>query len=193
VSKNSKRKRRNKKGRSAMPDNKFKNIDLDKVFCINAKKYRIEKLLLKAIGKVESNLDPRAFRHEPAFWTRYLADNPDWKDRDKQEVSSSYGIMQLMYTTAHMLGFRGTGEELYEPTINIALGAKLLRRQLDKIRRESIKLPWYTPEQIALARYNGGYRDNPSKSGELRNIKYIELVKSAYKSLQAAQDKECLE
>jgi len=175
-----------------MPDNKFKNLDLDKIFCINAKKYRVEKILLKAMGKVESNLKPMAFRHEPAFWTRYLADNPDWKDRDPQEVSSSYGIMQLMYTTAHMLGFRGTGEELYDPVINITLGAKLLRRQLDKIKRDNIKLIWHTPEQIALARYNGGYTGNPSKEGELRNIKYVALVRAAYNSLKIADDKECI-
>jgi len=192
MSKNSKRKRKKKKRRKSMPDDKFKNIDLDKIFCINAKKYGVEKLLLKAMGKVESNLNPKAFRHEPAFWTRYLADNPDWKDRDPQEVSSSYGIMQLMYTTAHMLGFRGTGEELYDPVINIMLGAKLLRKQLDKIRKDRLKLPWYTHTQIALARYNGGYIKNPDSNGELRNVKYVNLVKAAYKSLQAAKDKECL-
>lgn len=87
------------------------DIDLDKVFCMVSKKNRIEKLWLKAIAIVESNLDPKAYRFEPGFWERYLKNNPEWSDKDPKRVSASYGVMQLMYTTAWLLGFRGEPED----------------------------------------------------------------------------------
>jgi soluble lytic murein transglycosylase-like protein len=36
------------------------------------------------------------------------------------------GLMQLKYATAHMMGFRGTRDELYEPAINLTWGMKYL-------------------------------------------------------------------
>ena len=166
--------------------------EIDKIFCINSKKYAIPKLMLKGIAVVESSLQQRAFRHEPGFWDRYLKNNPEWMYKDKAEVSSSYGLMQLMYTTAWALGYRGSGEDLYNPVINIELGSKLLRQIVDRVLRDKIvdKHIWLSPLSVALARYNGGMYLNPDDKGVLRNQKYVEKAIRAWSELKA-KEKEC--
>jgi len=159
----------------------FDGIDLDKIFCINAKKYNLPKIFLMAVAKVESAFKVKAYRFEPAFWTRYLEKNPLWKDRDPKEVSASYGLMQLMYVVAWEMGFRGTGEDLYNPVINIELGARLLRKHLDNLEGNGVM--FYTPWALALARYNAGAGNNPNEHGMVPNPQYVGKVVSAYKSL----------
>jgi len=149
-----------------------------KICCMMAKKFRLDKLLLLAMIQVESAGDEKAYRFEPEFWQKYLANNPEWMDRNPKEVSASYGLMQLMYTTAAMLGFTGDGALLYDPVINIELGAKLLRRNLDQLKDIKNKKLW--PMDIAIARYNGGTWRNPDKAGDLRMQDYVDLVKAAY-------------
>lgn len=173
-----------------MPD--LGKAEINKIFCINSKKYMIPKLWLKAVGTVESGLMQRAFRHEPGFWDRYLKNNPEWNWRDRAEVSSSYGIMQLMYTTAWQLGFRGSGEDLYDPVVNIELGSKLLRQIVDRVIRDGCvtRFIWLSPLNVSLARYNGGMSRNPDEKGELRNQKYVDKVLRAYSELKL-KEKDC--
>lgn len=162
--------------------------ELDKLFCLNAKKYRLikGKLLLKAISYVESSYNQRAYRYEPAFWTNYLSKDPAWKDQNPALVSASYGLMQLMWTTAWALGFRGTQmEDLEDPAVNIDLGAKLIRQILDKVySSQACECFRVTPIGVALARYNGGSFDNPNKDGDLRNYKYVSKVFVAWDNLK---------
>lgn len=195
MSKRSKQKKRRKKKKQIrsvpMTNN---NVDLEKLFCINAKKYKIPKLLLKAMGVVESALDPKAYRFEPGFWDRYLKDNPNWMDKEPEKVSASYGIMQLMYTTAWELGFRGEPEDLYNPVYNIELGAKLMRRHLDKMKEIQNIDPYiaHFPYGVACAWYNGGRKNNPQIDGRLRNPEYVDKVKIAMWKLLSAGDEECI-
>lgn len=173
-------------------------VDLDKIFCMNARKYGLEKLWLKALGIVESSLNPHAYRYEPAFWERYLKNNPEWKDRDASVVSASWGACQLMFTTAWALGLRtqpdeAMVEDLCNPVINIELGAKLLRQNLDKLYKEKLKLkfPWLDMFSVSLARYNGGSPGNPSEDGKLRNQAYVDKVVKAWFGLREKEEKEC--
>lgn len=157
------------------------DVDLDLVFCSTAKQFGLEKLQLKAVAMVESSLRPRAFRFEQAFWDNYLKNNPIWKDRNPQEVSSSYGLMQIMYTTAVALGFPqdGNPEDLYNPVYNIELGAKLLRQLMDK------SYGWF---DVSLSRYNGGYGGNPGADGSLRNASYVNKVRQTYWNLRKTEE-----
>ena len=163
-------------------------VDLDLIFCTIAKKYRLEKTLIKAMAIVESALDVRAYRYEPMFWERYLKNNDAWKDKDPKIVSASYGLMQLMFTTAWQLGFRGQAEDLYNPVINVELGSKLMRQLIAVINSSSNISLW--PFDIALARYNGGSRGNPQADGSLRNQSYVDKVKAAYWDLRGKKE-EC--
>jgi hypothetical protein len=170
--------------------------ELDKLFCLWGRHYSIPKLLLKAVAIAESALDVRAFRHEPSFWISYkdaiLKKWPELAGRDVAEVSSSFGLLQLMFTTAYGLGYRGDGEGLYDPTVNVQLGTKLLRQNLDYVIAKKFveKFPWLSPLQVALCLYNGGYARNPDDKGELRNIKYATKVLKIWEDLKA-KEKEC--
>lgn len=172
-----------------MPD--LEMAELDKLFCLNAKTYHLVKgkLLLKAISYVESSYNQKAYRYEPAFWRDYLSKNPQWKDQDPALVSSSYGLMQIMWTTAWALGFRGTTmEELEDPVVNIELGAKLIRQILDKVyASQACECFRITPIAVTLARYNGGSGGNPDKNGDLRNFKYVTKVFTAWDNLKVKE------
>jgi len=156
-------------------------VDLDLIFCMTAKKYNLEKLQLKSIAIVESSLNPRAFRFEQGFWDLYLKNNPEWKDRDPQEVSSSRGLFQLMYTTAVSLGFPkdGPGEDLFNPVYNTELAAKLIRQLLDK------NYGWW---DVVLSCYNSGQGGNPAPDGSIRSIAYINKVRKTYWNLRKTEE-----
>ena len=174
-------------------NNTLTDEELDQLFCNIGKKYNLRKLFLKAVGIVESSLDEHAYRFEPKFWERYLQDNPKWKDRDPKEVSASFGICQLMFTTSWELGFRGTGEELYNPVINIELGAKLIRKLVDKCKKEKYHFNTpFNPLSMAMARYNGGSYKNPDDDGWIRNEEYVKKIFKTYRELMRTE-KECEE
>jgi hypothetical protein len=157
---------------------------IDKLFCLNSKKYGIPKLWLKAVAMTESSMLERSYRYEPGFWSAYLKDNPEWKDQDPAVVSASYGLMQLMWTTAWGLGFRGTQEDLWNPVYNIELGAKLIAARLTDT------FIWHSPLDIAMARYNGGRTGNPGDKGVLRNAKYVAKVRRNWEDFKA-KETEC--
>ena len=70
--------------------------------------YNVPESWIRATIQTESSWDPNAFRNEPTI------------------QDASYGLMQLLWRTAKGLGFTGAATELYNPALNIDLGAKLL-------------------------------------------------------------------
>ena len=165
--------------------------EIDRLLCLYGKKYGIKKLLLKAVATAESGMNQTAYRFEKGFWDRYLKDNPEWMNQDQSIVSASYGLFQLMWTSAWGLGFRGTQDDLWNPVINIELGARLLRNLIDKVRS---KQAWNGNRlwdiEICLALYNGGTTGNPGPEGKLRNQKYVNRVLEIYVGL-IRKEKEC--
>lgn len=166
------------------------NVDLEKIFCMMAKKYQIERALLMAICQVESAFKVDAYRYEPAFWEWLKEKYPGvWDHRDPKEVSASYGLMQVMYTTAWNLGFRGAGEELYEPVVNVELACRLINQIQAGIKPAAHFKCW--PVEIVLARYNGGSMGNPDTGGGLRNYQYTRKVLKAYWEIRTNGFKPC--
>jgi hypothetical protein len=99
---------------------------------IASKKYGVSTLLIYAVIAQESSGKP-----------------------ELRGSSGEYGLMQLMPGTAQMLGYTGDLNQLLtNPTLNIDLGTKYLKRQLDRYNRS-------IPD--ALAAYNAGtvYRMDP--------------------------------
>lgn len=78
--------------------------------------------------------------------------------------SPSYGVCQVKYDTAVMLGYEGEPEGLMDPKTNAKYAATYLKYQFDR----------YGNWCHAIAAYNAG-RYNPSKKepGHPRNIKYV--------------------
>jgi soluble lytic murein transglycosylase-like protein len=165
----------------------------DDLFKATERQFSIVTNMLKALARHESRTPghpdwyARAYRYEPAYWERYLKDDPRYATRDPREVSASYGLCQLMYPTAVSLGFGGLAEELYNPAINIDLGGRYLRLLLDEVWRD--KSFWYDFEisamDCALARYNGGAWRNPDVFGHLRNQSYVDKIMAEWERLKA--------
>lgn len=109
--------------------------------------YKIDPDLVEAIVVCESSGQSDAFRHEPGFWKRYLQTLPEYQSANPRRVSSSYGLMQVMFSTAKLYGFIKDPEYLFVPSVNLDFGcqhlAKLLRWADGDVEK-------------ACAAYNGG-------------------------------------
>jgi soluble lytic murein transglycosylase-like protein len=103
--------------------------------------------LVEAVCLTESSGRTDAFRFEPAFWNRYLKDNPKYHGSIPRRVSSSYGLMQVMFPVARELGFVDDPEDLFKPHVGLYYGCKKL----------SALLRWSDGDvDRALEAYNGG-------------------------------------
>lgn len=120
-----------------------------------AESHNLDPYLFQALVEHESSYRPSAYRFEPGFWRRYLADKPEWQDAEPQRVAASYGLCQVMYATAleHGLSPNVEPEYLFLPLVNLDLGAKILRELLDRFGGDEVK---------ALAAYNAGTPDSPA-------------------------------
>jgi soluble lytic murein transglycosylase-like protein len=112
-----------------------------------AKKHGLELSLLHSVMLQESGGKAHAYRFEPAFYERYLKGKPEWEDLIPQRISASYGLFQVMFTTARENGFTGYPEELFVPEISGEIACKILKNLIQWADGDLTK---------ALAAYNGG-------------------------------------
>lgn len=135
-----------------------------------AQQFGLDADLLHAQVMVESSGKTSAYRFEPAFWTRYMADKPEWDGANPERVSASYGLLQCMYPVAKELGYSDIPEHLFAPMTGLFWGAKKLALLRD----------WAGGNmEAALAAYNGGKVGN--EKPQYRNQAYIDRV---YRELQ---------
>jgi len=99
----------------------------------------------------ESSGNIKAHRVELAFYKRYIQDKLPWTSMewydDPNRISASYGLLQVMYTTAYGHGFRGKPEDLFDPHLSLLFGCLEYKAKLDKYNGEPIN---------AVAAYNAG-------------------------------------
>lgn len=133
---------------------------------IAAAKHRLDPDLVEAVVITESSGKTSAYRFEPAFWLHYMANKPEWKGANPERVSSSYGLMQVMYQVALELGYKEAAPEyLFIPEVGLNWGCAKLRSLLD----------WSKDNvEQALAAYNGGKGGNSTPP--YRNEKYVKKV-----------------
>lgn len=82
--------------------------------------------------------------------------------------SPSYGICQIKYETAKMVGFTGKAKELMDPKINAQWAAAYLKFQKSRYDGDWMK---------SAAAYNSGtYNESKKVPGCPRNLKYIKRV-----------------
>jgi soluble lytic murein transglycosylase-like protein len=139
-----------------------------------AKRSELDPDLVEAVVRVESSGLPHAYRYEPAFYDRYLADDPTYNTQSPRRVSASYGLMQVMYSTAVKHGFGGPPEALFMPVVGIAYGCRVLSFNLTRCHNDL---------DLALAAYNGGLRraKHPLAPDLAR---YVEKVKSVLATIK---------
>lgn len=90
--------------------------------------------LVMAVMQIESAFKPLAYRAEP-----HIND-------------ASYGLMQVLYSTAVDRGFGGPAEGLYDPETNIRIGMRHLKWSHDYLAQ---RMPGFT-ELHWISSYNGG-------------------------------------
>jgi len=116
----------------------------------------------------ESHGDPDAFRYEPAFYDHYLRGKSPAVVKASQYgplAACSYGLLQIMLETAAEIGFDGRPEQLFEPMVGLAWGAKHLKALLDWADGDLVR---------ALCAFNGGKQGNGVRP--FRNQAYADTV-----------------
>ncbi|MBI3443095.1 transglycosylase SLT domain-containing protein [Candidatus Woesebacteria bacterium] len=78
-----------------------------------ARKYNLDARVIFATIMTESEGNPKAYRYEP------------------QLAEASYGLGQLLYSSAVSLGFHGRADDLFNPLVNIDLIARYHKRTID--------------------------------------------------------------
>jgi soluble lytic murein transglycosylase-like protein len=94
--------------------------------------YQVPASWIQAIIDVESAWDPNAYREEPSIH------------------DASYGLMQLLGSTARGLGFQDDLNGLYDPRTNIDLGTQLLAQ---------LRHRWGDDFRSIYSAYNSGKPD----------------------------------
>lgn len=115
---------------------------------IVAAENRINPILLQSIIDVESGGKNDAIRFEPAVYGRINRRGSD----EERMLASSHGLMQVMgYHAEKTCGLKSWAE-LYNPTINIRCGARILLSSLQSSARGESRA---SNLRTALVRYNG--------------------------------------
>lgn len=84
--------------------------------------------------------------------------------------SPSYGICQIKYETAKMLGYSGHAKGLMNPSTNAKWAASYLKYQKERYEYDWCK---------AVAAYNAGrYNESKVAPGYPRNLKYVRKVQN---------------
>lgn len=151
-----------------------------------AKAHELDPLLVAAVVLQESAANTDAFRHERLFWNRYLKRLPEWASLNPRRVSSSYGLMQVMFPVAQERGLAKTvpPERLFEPEVGLEFGCRHLRYMMDKIDAQYPQIPGQARLRAALASYNGGYQ--PPQAIRPDTGRYADSVLRRYATLQAS-------
>lgn len=140
--------------------------EYDREIRLAAVQHTLDPQLVTAVVLQESSGHTDAFRYEPEFYDRYLAHKPEYAGKPRRRVSSSYGLMQVMYSTARQHGYGGDPEGLFLPACGLEYGCRHLRLLLNQ----------HGSVEAALAAYNAGSPD--SKRGQ-------QYAKAVLKRLEA--------
>jgi len=81
--------------------------------------YGVPSLWVEAVIQTESSGNPAATRYEARL------------------SESSWGLMQLLESTARNLGYNGPAEGLLDPQTNIDFGTKLIRQLYDRVGEDA--------------------------------------------------------
>ncbi len=129
----------------------------------------IEKPLVMAIIKQESNFYPFAIRYEPqlkrATWYKRLL-----KEKDNDLYYCSFGLMQILFGIAVSFGFKKDPFSLFYPEINIYYGTKYLKNLMQR----------YKNIKDVISAYNQG-SNKKDRYGNYKNQEYVDKVYRYYK------------
>ncbi len=167
------------------------------MFFNSAARHGLDVKLLFAISLQESrNSDPKATRQEPVpAWIQdsRVLDSARAAGWTNQQLSTSYGLMQVLGATAWGLGYRGKPSGLLEAKTGIEYGARCFAGFVGKYKKQD-KSPY-----LALLAYNGGgsvVRDVLNGTTNKRTMAataYAAAVLNRYKQIKAGNFGAALE
>jgi soluble lytic murein transglycosylase-like protein len=136
-------------------------------------------VVIEAMVLVESGGKADAFREEPAVWRNLLADKSEYAHLHPRRAAGSYGLMQVLYSTARDMGLpiHLEPEVLFFPENSLEYGCRYLAWLRDKKMHGK-------PLEAHLAAYNGGPRENYDPP--YRNREYVAKVKAQIRIVAAA-------
>lgn len=137
--------------------------------------------LVMAMIQMESGGNDKATRYEPGYFSSYVAGNPKWIKFSAEtgiplkSIATSYGLMQMMFATAHGYGCKSV-EQALDPSQAIRFGTAHLKTLLDKY-----------PIPEALAAYNGGIGavDHMRTGKDTPATRYAKNVMALYERYKA--------
>ncbi len=130
----------------------------------------VDPKLVDAIIQVESGYNPWAVRYEPKFTIRNIPDkyarmNGITVETERVLNKMSFGLGQIMGSTARWLGFQGPLTALCDPELNVTWMCKYLI----KLKTENHVL------ENVIASYNAGSVRRDAE-GKLVNQDYVDKV-----------------
>lgn len=133
--------------------------------------------LLEALVICESSGQAWAYRYEPAFYARYLANKAKWRGQPPERIAASYGLCQVMFTTAleHDYPY-DQPEYLFVPTINLEFGCRILAKLMDWARGDVHR---------ALGAYNAGIGNWRTPVAQ----QYADKVNAKLEDIQAVRNR----
>lgn len=132
-------------------------MDISQLIQTAAGNHALPPALVRAIVMVESGGNPWATRYEPAFYRRYVENNPEVKafgpcsiETERTLRATSFGPMQIMGQVARERFFKGAFlTELCDPATGLEYGCRHLAAFADTFRTG---FGW----AAVCAAYNGG-------------------------------------
>jgi len=151
---------------------------------VAAKAHQLDPLLVAAVVLQESGANADGFRHERHFWNRYLKHRPEWTSLNPRRVSSSYGLMQIMFPVAVERGYPKdkSPEGLFVPEVGLEFGVRHLRWVMDRIDAKYPQVAGQERLRASLASYNGGFQGPDALRPD--NRAYADSVLRRYATLQ---------
>ena len=151
-----------------------------------ATKYQLDPILVEAIVVQESAGNTDGFRFEKVFYNRLLKGKPEWDGQNPRRISSSYGLMQIMYPVAVERGYPKTQppEGLFVPEVGLEYGCRHLR-WLTNWADTFTSTTSEARRGAVLASYNGGRGSNKPTDKPLRNGVYAASVLRHYAIIQS--------
>ena len=137
-----------------------------------SKKYGVDKYLIYAVIKTESNFDPKAESHAGAVGLMQL-------------MPKTFEWLQTYYVNEDYENY--TFDDMKTPGLNIEYGANLL----------SVLLDMYESEDTALCAYNAGvgnvdkWLEDSSYSDDGKTFKYVPISETENYRHLVAQNKSC--
>jgi len=132
-----------------------------------AERFNIPIGLLYGICKQESSFIATAIRWEPGFYHRYIKPRKDIPFEEAVGQAHSFGLMQIMGSTARWMGYKKDLTGLWQPIINLNYGCKYFAKLVKKYNGNL---------KDAIAAYNAGSARKTGDDGDYVNQEYVDRV-----------------